>query len=90
MGYSPQVYSKCQFVVDTSMELRAHCRERKRRGRGGGKKVMKENGVKLHKKVKEVSESGESCRENKTGGWVDGSGLEQLSDGQTYAQRRHI
>ena len=31
MGYSPQVDSKCQFVVDTSMELRAHCRDRKRR-----------------------------------------------------------
>ena len=89
-GYSPQVDGKCQVVVDTSMELRVHCRERGRERGGRGKKVMKENGVKIHKKVKEVSESGESCRENKTGGWMDGSGLGQLSDGQTYPRRCHI
>ena len=89
-GYSPQVDGKCQVVVDTSMELRVHCRERGREKGGRGKKAMKENGVKIHKKVKEVSESGESCRENKTGGWMDGSGLGQLSDGQTYPRRHQI
>ena len=90
MGYSPQVDGKCQVVVDTSMELRVHCRERGRERGGRGKKVMMENGMTLHKKVKEVSESGESCREIKTGGWTDGSGLGWLSDGQIYPQRHHI
>ena len=47
-GYSPQVDGKCQVVVDTSMELRVHCRERGRERGGRGKKVMKENGVISH------------------------------------------